>query len=149
MVVSRRAGWSSFTVSLSTCSGKLFVRAGGKQGQRRCPEPDWATLVVEMRKPAVTLQILWEEYRAVHPGGYGYSRFCELYRGFEGRLSPTMRQEHVAGDKIFVDYSGKEIAIADPRTREAVGGSIVAAFTYYVAHDPQSEIVHRAERGMS
>lgn len=115
---------------------KLFARAGVKQGQRRRPEPDWATLVVEMRKPAVTLQILWDEYRAVHPGGYGYSRFCELYRGFEGRLSPTMRQEHVAGDKVFVDYSGKKVAIADPRTGEVREAELFVAvlgasgFTY-------------------
>lgn len=97
---------------------KLFTRNGVKQGMRRRPEPNWADLVVEMKKPAVTLQILWDEYRAVHPGGYGYSRFCELYRGFEGRLSPTMRQDHVAGDKVFVDYSGKKVAIVDPKTGE-------------------------------
>lgn len=115
---------------------KLFARAGVKQGQRRRPEPDWAALVLEMRKPAVTLQILWDEYRAVHPGGYGYSRFCELYRGFERRLSPTMRQEHVAGDKVFVDYSGKKIAIADPHTGEVREAELFVAvlgasgFTY-------------------
>lgn len=97
---------------------RLFARAGVRQGLRRRVEPDWAALVVEMRKPAVTLQILWDEYRAVHPEGYGYSRFCELYRSFEGRLSPSMRQEHVAGDKVFVDYSGKKVAIADPHTGE-------------------------------
>ena len=97
---------------------KLFARAGVKQGQRRRPEPDWAALVLEMRKPAVTLQILWDEYRAVHPGGYGYSRFCELFRGFEQRLSPTMRQEHAAGDKVFVDYSGKKVPIVDRKTGE-------------------------------
>ena len=115
---------------------KLFARAGVKQGLRRRPEPDWAALVVEMRKPAVTLQILWDEYRAIHPDGYGYSRFCELYRGFEGRLSPTMRQEHVAGDKVFVDYSGKKVAIADPRTGEVRQAELFVAvlgasgFTY-------------------
>lgn len=98
--------------------GKLFERAGVKQGVRRQPEPNWADVVIELKKPGVTLQILWEEYRAVHPGGYGYSRFCELFRSFERRLSPTMRQEHVAGDKVFVDYSGKKIAIVDRRTGE-------------------------------
>jgi transposase len=96
--------------------GKLFARAGVKQGMRRHPEPNWADLVVEMKKPGVTLLILWEEYRAIHPGSYGYSRFCDLYRGFERRLSPTMRQDHAAGDKVFVDYSGKKIAIVDPLT---------------------------------
>ena len=97
---------------------RLFDHAGVKQGMRRRPEPDWAGVAVELKKPGVTLQILWDEYRAVHPGGYGYSRFCELFRSFERRLSPTMRQEHVAGDKVFVDYSGKKIAIVDPRTGE-------------------------------
>jgi transposase len=87
---------------------RLFDRAGVKQGMRRRPEPNWAELVVELKRPGVTLQILWEEYRAVHPGGYGYSRFCELFRGFERRLSPTMRQDHVAGDKVFVDYSVRD-----------------------------------------
>ena len=62
--------------------------------------------------------ILWEEYREVHPEGYGYSRFCDLLRGFERRLTPVMRQHHVAGDKAFVDYSGKRIGIVDPATGE-------------------------------
>ena len=53
---------------------RLFARAGVKPGLRRRPEPNWAELALELRKPGVTLLILWEEYRAVHPGGYGYSR---------------------------------------------------------------------------
>lgn len=60
--------------------------------------------------------MLWEEYRQVHPDGYGYSRFCDLFREFERRLSPVMRQHHAAGDKVFVDYSGKKLAIVDPAT---------------------------------
>lgn len=54
---------------------RLFARAGVKQGLRRLPEPNWAQLTLELKKPGVTLMILWEEYRAVHPGGYGYSRY--------------------------------------------------------------------------
>src|SRR4051794_18894022 len=60
--------------------------------------------------------MLWEEYRAVHSDGYAYSRYCRLFREFERRLSPSMRQTHVAGDKAFVDFSGKKIPIADPVT---------------------------------
>ncbi|MEO5325220.1 IS21 family transposase [Mesorhizobium sp. CC13] len=97
---------------------RLFIRAGVKQGQRRRHEPNWAELSIELKKPGVTLLILWEEYRSVHPDGYGYSRFCELFRGFEQRLSPTMRQEHAAGDKVFVDYSGKKVPIVDRKTGE-------------------------------
>jgi transposase len=115
---------------------RLFARAGVKQGQRRRPEPSWADAAVELKKPGVTLQILWEEYRAVHPDGYGYSRFCELFRAFESRLAPTMRQDHVAGDKVFVDYSGKKIAIVDPGSGEVREAEIFVAvlgasnFTY-------------------
>ncbi|MFW8642116.1 hypothetical protein ACOJBO_01900 [Rhizobium beringeri] len=97
---------------------KLFVHPGVRRGQRLRQEPDWGPLSIELKKPGVTLLILWEEYRSAHPDGYGYSRFCELFRGFEKRLSPTMRQEHVAGDKVFVDYSGKKVPIVDRKTGE-------------------------------
>ncbi len=50
---------------------RLFARAGVKQGQRRRKEPDWAELSIELKKPGVTLLILWEEYRSDHPDGYG------------------------------------------------------------------------------
>ncbi|MER8989469.1 hypothetical protein [Mesorhizobium sp. M0843] len=79
---------------------KLFSGNGVKQGTRRCTEQNWADLGVELKKPGVTLLILREEYRGPHPEGYGYSRFCEPFRSFEQRLSPTMRQEHAAGDKV-------------------------------------------------
>lgn len=99
---------------------RLFTRSGGGVGAgvRKRPEPDWGQQVRELRRPAVTMLILWEEYRKVWPDGYGYSRFCELLRAFEQRLSPVMRQHHVAGDKLFVDYSGKRLAISDPLTGE-------------------------------
>ena len=97
---------------------RLFAAGGPKAGTRRRVEPDWAALVREMKRPGVNLTVLWEEYGAAHPGGYSYSRFCELYREFEGRLSPTMRQHHAAGEKVFVDYSGKTVPIVDQRSGE-------------------------------
>ncbi len=97
---------------------RLFGRAGVETGQRRRVEPDWAALARELKRPGVTMMILWEEYREINQDGYGYSRFCDLLRGFERRLSPVMRQHHVAGEKAFVDYSGKRIAIVDPETGE-------------------------------
>ena len=71
-------------------------------------KPDWAAIHRELKRPGVTLQLLWEEHRAIHPGGYGYSRFCELYRAWEVRLSPSMRQVHIAGERMFVDYAGTQ-----------------------------------------
>jgi transposase len=115
---------------------RLFARAGVKRGFRRRAEPDWTALACELKRPGVNLMLLWEEYRQSHPEGYGYSRFCELFREFEARLSPVMRQDHAAGDKVFVDYSGKKIAIVDRATgvvREAeifVGVLGASSFTY-------------------
>jgi transposase len=105
----------------------LFPAPSRKLGARHYPEPDWAALVREMKRPGVSLSILWEEYDAVHPQGYRYSRFCELYAAFERRLSPTMRQTHVAGHKAFVDYSGKKVAIIDPLTGEVRTAEIFVA----------------------
>jgi transposase len=62
------------------------------------PQPDWARLCAELRRPGVTLLLLWEEYRTGQPDGYGYSRFCDLsgfcdlYRDWRASISPTMRQ---------------------------------------------------------
>src|SRR5947209_13417155 len=86
----------------------------------RRPRPDWAAVHRELRRPGVTLQLLWEEHRAVYPEGYGYSRFCELYRVWEARLSPTMRQGHVAGERMFVDYAGTTLEVLEASTGEAV-----------------------------
>jgi transposase len=106
---------------------QLFPAPSRTLGARQYPEPDWAALVREMKRPGVSLSILWEEYDAAHPQGYRYSRFCELYRAFERRLSPTMRQTHVAGHKAFVDYSGKKVPIADPLTGEVRMAEIFVA----------------------
>ena len=82
------------------------------------PKPDLASIHRELSRPGVTLQLLWVEYRDVHPDGYGYSRFCELYQRFRNKPHPTMRQVHPAGKKTFVDYSGKKSTIVDPTTGE-------------------------------
>ncbi|MGY2812045.1 hypothetical protein ACVIHF_008775 [Bradyrhizobium sp. USDA 4506] len=92
---------------------RLFAHAGVRRGFRRRVEPDWASLACELKGAGVNLMLLWEVYRAVHPEGYGYSRFCDLFREFERRLSPTMRHDHPAGDNVFVDYSGKKVMIVD------------------------------------
>ncbi len=102
----------------SVLEERLFSKQGILPGRRRRVEPEWPALAREMKRPGVNLLILWEEYRDAHPDGYSYSRFCDLFREFERRLSPVMRQHHAAGDKLFVDYSGKKIAIADPATGE-------------------------------
>jgi transposase len=94
---------------------RLYKNAGTKQGHRRHAEPDWAAIHRELKRKHVTLAILWDEYIEQHPDGYRYSRFCELYRVWEGKLSVTMRQAHAGGDKLFVDYAGDTVPVVIDR----------------------------------
>ena len=87
------------------------------------PQPDWPRLHAELRRPGVTLLLLWEEYRAGQPEGYGYSRFCDLYRDWRAGISPTMRQTHVAGERLFVDFAGQTVPITDPLHRRGAVGT--------------------------
>ncbi|AMV70857.1 IS21-like element ISPsy14 family transposase [Desulfuromonas carbonis] len=82
------------------------------------PMPDWATIHQELKRKGVTLGLLWEEYQNSHPEGYRYSRFCDLYREWSGKLRLSMRQVHKAGEKLFVDYTGQTLPIVDRRTGE-------------------------------
>src|SRR5439155_23431181 len=66
--------------------------------------PDCAALHLELRRPKVTLALLHVEFIERHPDGIRYSAFCDRYREWSKRVSPVMRQTHVAGDKLFVDY---------------------------------------------
>jgi len=91
------------------------------------PQPDWATVHRELKRPGVTLQLLWQEHRGEHPNGYGYSRFCDLYRAFAKRLSPTMRQHHVAGERLFVDYAGTTMEVVDGTTGEVLKAQLFVA----------------------
>lgn len=104
------------------------------------PLPDWPEVHRELsqkKAKGTTLQLLWLEYRAVHPeSGYGYSRFCELYREWEETLDVVCRQPYPAGEKAFVDYAGQTVEITDPATGEVwealifVGALGTSNYTY-------------------
>ena len=74
---------------------------------------DWQYIHGELRRKGVTLMLLWQEYKEQYPDGYQYSQFCHLYRQWAGRIDPVMRQEHRAGEKMFVDYAGQTVDVYD------------------------------------
>jgi transposase len=91
-------------------------------------EPDCAHIHRELRRPGVTLQLLWEEYQHHHAGqAYKYSAFCEKYKAWAQRLKRSMRQTHEAGDKLFVDYAGQTLPIVDASTGEITQAQIFVA----------------------
>jgi transposase len=80
--------------------------------------PDLKYLHRELKRPGVTLHQLWEEYHEQVPDGYGRTQFYDHYRRWAKRLHPTLRQDHKAGEKVFVDWAGKKPEIVDPLTGE-------------------------------
>ncbi len=93
------------------------------------PTPDWSTVHEEMqRHKHVTLELLHEQYAKDHPDGhYGYTWFCSRYKTYAKKLSPSMRQVHKAGEKVFIDFSGLKMPIVDPLSGEVSYAEIFVA----------------------
>lgn len=97
-----------------------------KAGELR-PMPDWAYVHEELKKKHVTLQLLWEEYKAIHPNGYQHSQFSEHYYRWKKKLNISMRQTYKVGEKIFVDYAGQTVPVYDRVTGEIRQAQIFTA----------------------
>jgi len=107
------------------------------------PLPNWAEVHNELKRKGVTLSLLWDEHIALSPQGYRYSRFCDLYRSWVGKLTTSMRQIHKAGEKMFVDYAGHTLPIVDRKTGEIhdaqVFIAVLGASSYTFAEATRSQ----------
>ena len=83
---------------------------------RQCP--NWQDVCQQLKSKNVTLFLLWQEYRSIHPQGYQYSWFCDHYKNWLGKRDVVMRQNHKAGEKLFVDYAGHTMPVVDRFTGE-------------------------------
>ena len=99
----------------------LLLSSGESSGEARRRLPAMEEIHKELRGrrcKGVTLMLLWEEYRADYPEGYGYTQFCEYYRRFVSTLEPALRQPYKAGEKLFVDWAGERVPVLDAATGE-------------------------------
>jgi len=108
------------------------------------PLLDFSWLHTELRKPHVTLALLWQEYLEKHPDGLKYSRFCDLYREWSKKLTVTMRQHHVAGEKCFLDFAGDTVPIyceetGKVRFRAQVFVAVLGASSYTFAYAVENQ----------
>jgi transposase len=91
------------------------------------PLPNFGYIHAERKKVGVTLELLHLEYLEQHPDGYRYTQFCEHYRAWLAKRKLSMRQEHRAGDKCFIDYSGKRPHIINPENGERIDVELFVA----------------------
>ncbi|MGO9837119.1 MAG: IS21 family transposase [Polyangiaceae bacterium] len=154
------AGAVSAAVSRATSTGltwsqvetlsaeALEVRLYGARDGQRCDRarPDCAYLHAERAKPGVTLELLHLEYLEKHPGGLRYTQFCDDYRRWLRTHRLSMRQVHRAGEKLFVDYSGKRPHIVDRDTGEVVDVelfvAVLGASSYTYAEATRTQKIH-------
>lgn len=80
--------------------------------------PDWSYVAKELKQKGVTKQLLWVEYKEENPQGYQYTQFCAKYREWLKINRLSMRQNHIAGEKMFIDFSGLTIPYTNQRTGE-------------------------------
>jgi transposase len=114
---------------------QLFSTASRDTPPER-PLPNWETVRDELKKKGVTLKLLWIEYREQHPDGYGYTQFCDYYRGWAKTQSPTGRFVHQGGEVLEVDYAGLTVTIVNPETGETRSAPV------FVATFPASDYVY-------
>ena len=106
--------------------------------------PDFALVHQELKRAGVTLQLLWEEYAQGKELAYKYTNLCVKYREWAMGLKRSMRQLHVAGENLFVDYAGQTVPVVDPGTGKITAAQIFVAtfgasnYTYACATARQS-----------
>lgn len=122
---------------------KLFPSAAGGNNANKA-HPDWPAVHKELKRKGVTLALLWDEYKSGNPEGYQYSWFCQRYADWSGKIDVVMRQDHRAGEKLFIDYAGQTVSMTDGDTGEMREAQIFVAvlgasnYTYAEATISQS-----------
>lgn len=117
---------------------RLYPPMGATQARR--PEPDWADVHRQIKRPGATLQVLHGEYLAENLSGMQRSQFCALYRQWCRTIKSYLRQTHVAGEKAFVDYAGPTMSVHDAASGQVLKAQIFVGvlgasnYTYAEAH---------------
>lgn len=124
----------SASLNISSGSVNKYIRQFGGSGLR-WPVPDelllsifpkqtlvkidYSVVHVELKRyKHMTLQLLWNEYHLASKTDLSYSHFARQYRNWRDTQPQSMRQIHIAGEKIFVDYSGDTVTVTDSETGE-------------------------------
>jgi transposase len=108
--------------------GRLLFPSKSGSGHSAFIDLDYTHIKEELTLPHVTKQLLWQEYRQQHPdNGYSYAQFCARYKDWLSRQQRSMRQQHKAGEKLFIDYCGPTIPVVNPDTGEIKPAQVFVA----------------------
>lgn len=128
MLLARAAGvdWAvAQTLTDEELEARLYRPAVPRSSRQL--EPDFARIHQELKRPGVTLQLLWEEYAQANELAYKYTSFCVKYRAWAAGLKRSMRQTHAGGERLFVDYAGQTVPVIDAASGEIRRAQIFVA----------------------
>ena len=107
---------------------RLFYPTADTSRSSHLQIPDWPTVHQELKQPHMTKQLVWEEYTQQYPNrSLSYSRFCHRYKVWVSKRRRSMRQQHKAGEKCFVDYAGSTVPVVSSSTGEIREAQIFVA----------------------
>ena len=132
-------------LSLEELHGLFLAKEKPKSAQLQTLEAYFPYFDKELKKTGVTQELLWREYKQNHPDGYMLTQFCYWYREWRKAVSPVMHFNHKAGDKLFIDFTGKKLPIVDEDTGEVKELEVLICvlgsshYTYVEACDSQKK----------
>lgn len=103
---------------------RLYERAAPTH---RAVEIDFAHVHRELARPGVTRELLWQEHKSAHPQGVQYTAFCNQYRRWLASRELVLRQDHLPGDKAFIDYAGQTVPVVERLTGEVRRAQVFVA----------------------
>src|SRR5450432_749448 len=113
-------------------------------------------LIAKLKKRGITKKIIYQDYISQHPDGFKHSAFLVRINTFIGMSKPSMRVPHKAGDKLFIDFTGKRLSVVDDDTGEiqeaevfvAVLGCSQLTFVMAVASQKKEDFILACEHAL-
>jgi transposase len=148
MLLARAAGvdWAvAQTLSDAQLEARLYRPAVPRSSRQL--EPDFAWIHQELKRPGVTLQLLWEEYQRDAELAYKYTSFCVKYRAWAQALKRSMRQTHIAGERLFVDYAGQTVPVVADWVGSIIGAlEFIGGVPRLIVPDQTRALIARPDR---
>lgn len=125
---------------------ELFPKASEIEGRRFKELAQYFHYFIqELKKPGCTIDQLWREYIHKHPDGYKSSQFYYHFNTWRKKEKGSLRIDHKAGEKLFLDFTGKKIPIVNKKTGEVKALDVFVAilpstqYTFAMAVPSQSQ----------
>lgn len=113
-------------------------------------------LAARLKKRGVTKKMVYADYIRQYPDGYRSSMFLVRLNTYMGMSKPSMRVPHKAGDKLFIDFTGKRLQVVDTATGEvqdvevfvAILGCSQLTYVTAVASQKKDDFILACERAL-